>query len=129
MRLALLFLLAICLFAQDQPGKWYDFHGQSTTITQIHGPFDSPYAGTNSFHPIRETDTSLTMTLFAVFKHHISLYPTPSAVKAFAKDLSKFKISSSTIQFPLNEPLPLHLIRKIALFRVRESIEKDVKWM
>jgi len=66
---------------------------------------------------------------FAVFKHHISLYPTPSAVKAFAKGLSKFKTSSSTIQFPLDEPLPLPLIRKIALFRVRESIEKDVKWM
>ena len=66
---------------------------------------------------------------FAVFKHHISLYPTPSAVKAFAKDFSKLKTSSSTIQFPLDEPLPLPLIRKIALFRVRESIEKDVKWM
>ncbi len=66
---------------------------------------------------------------FAAFKHHISLYPTPSAVKAFAKDLSGFKTSSSTIQFPLDKPLQLSLIRKIALFRVRESEEKGVKWM
>ncbi|MEX2594884.1 MAG: DUF1801 domain-containing protein [Anditalea sp.] len=66
---------------------------------------------------------------FAAFKHHISLYPTPSAVKSFAKDLSEYKTSSSTIQFPLDKPLPLSLIRKIAAFRVRESMEKDVKWM
>ena len=66
---------------------------------------------------------------FAAFKRHISLYPTPSAVKAFKKDLSKFKTSSSAIQFPLDKPLPLSLIRKIAAFRVRESVEKDVKWM
>jgi len=66
---------------------------------------------------------------FAAFKHHIGFYPTPSAVKAFAKDLSQFNTSRSTIQFPLEKPLPLPLIRKIALFRVRESNEKDVKWM
>jgi uncharacterized protein YdhG (YjbR/CyaY superfamily) len=66
---------------------------------------------------------------FAAFKHHIGFYPTPSAVKAFAKDLSQFKTSRSTIQFRLEKPLPLPLIRKIAVFRVRESNEKDVKWM
>jgi uncharacterized protein YdhG (YjbR/CyaY superfamily) len=66
---------------------------------------------------------------FAAFKRHIGLYPTPSAVKAFARDISKLKTSSSTIQFPLEQPLPLPLIRRIALFRVRESVEKDVKWM
>jgi len=61
---------------------------------------------------------------FAAFKHHISLYPTPSAVKAFAKDLSEYKTSSSTIQFPLDKPLPLPLIHKIAAFRVRESVRR-----
>jgi uncharacterized protein YdhG (YjbR/CyaY superfamily) len=66
---------------------------------------------------------------FAAFKHHIGFYPTPSAVKAFAKDLTQFKTSRSTIQFPLEKPLPLPLIRRIAVFRVRESKEKDVKWM
>src|SRR5882762_11150179 len=66
---------------------------------------------------------------FAAFKHHIGFYPTPSAVKAFAKDLTQFKTSRSTIQFPLEKPLPLPLIRKIAVFRVRESKEKDAKWM
>ena len=67
--------------------------------------------------------------IFAAHKKHISLYPTPAAIKAFAKDLKQYKTSSSTIQFPLDEPLPAKLIRKIADYRVREVVENDAKWM
>src|SRR6266849_136323 len=68
------------------------------------------------------------LVTFAVFKNHIGFYPTPSAVRAFANDLSKFATAKGSIQFPLEKPLPLPLIRKITAFRVRESIEKDRKW-
>jgi uncharacterized protein YdhG (YjbR/CyaY superfamily) len=68
------------------------------------------------------------LVTFAAFEHHIGFYPTPSAVRAFAKDLSKFATASTSIQFPLEKPLPLPLIRKITAFRVRESIEEDKKW-
>ena len=68
------------------------------------------------------------LVTFAAFKNHIGFYPTPSAVKAFAKDLSKFATAEGSIRFPLEKPLPLPLIRKITAFRVRESIEEDKKW-
>ena len=68
------------------------------------------------------------LVAFAAHTHHIGFYPTPSAVKAFAKDLSKFATARGSIQFPLEKPLPLPLIRKIAEFRVRESVDKDRKW-
>ena len=68
------------------------------------------------------------LVTFAAFKHHIGFYPTPSAVRAFAKDLSKFATAKGSIQFPLEKALPLPLIRKITAFRVRESIEEDGKW-
>ena len=68
------------------------------------------------------------LVTFAAFKHHIGFYPTPSAVEAFADDLSKLATADASIRFPLEEPLPLSLIRKITQFRVRESIEKDGKW-
>jgi len=68
------------------------------------------------------------LVTFAAFKHHIGFYPTPSAVTAFANDLSRFNTATGSIQFPLEKPLPLALIRKITVFRVRENIEKDKKW-
>ena len=68
------------------------------------------------------------LVTFAAFKHHIGFYPTPSAVKAFAKNLSRFKTAKGSIQFPLENPLPLTLIRKITSFRIRESNEEDRKW-
>jgi uncharacterized protein YdhG (YjbR/CyaY superfamily) len=67
--------------------------------------------------------------IYAGFKHHIGFYPTPSAIKAFEKDLKEYKTAKGTIQFPLNKPLPLALIRKIAAFRIREVKEKDTNWM
>src|SRR5450432_1474668 len=51
------------------------------------------------------------LVTFAVFSHHIGFYPTPSAVKAFEKSLSEFKTAKGSIQFPLEKPLPLSLIR------------------
>ncbi|HSE34088.1 MAG TPA: DUF1801 domain-containing protein [Pyrinomonadaceae bacterium] len=68
------------------------------------------------------------LVTFAAFKHHIGFYPTPSAVKAFAKELSGYKTATGSIQFPLDKPLPLDLIRKITAFRVRESVEENKKW-
>src|ERR1700751_2611216 len=68
------------------------------------------------------------LVTFAGFKKHIGFYPTPAAVQAFAKELSGFVTSSTTIQFPLEKPLPLDLIRRITAFRVRESVEEDRKW-
>jgi uncharacterized protein YdhG (YjbR/CyaY superfamily) len=68
------------------------------------------------------------LVMFAAFKHHIGFFPTAAAVKAFAKDLSRFATSTGTIQFPLEKPLPSALVRKITAFRVRASIEKDGKW-
>ena len=68
------------------------------------------------------------LVTFAAHKSHIGFYPTPSAVKAFAKELAKFNTARGSIQFPLEKPLPLELIRKITAFRVRESLEQDRKW-
>jgi uncharacterized protein YdhG (YjbR/CyaY superfamily) len=68
------------------------------------------------------------LVMFAAFQHHIGFFPTPSAMKAFAKDLKGFKTGKGSIQFPLEKPLPLALVRKITQFRVRESDERDRKW-
>lgn len=68
------------------------------------------------------------LVVFAAHKQHIGFYPTPSAIRAFAKQLKRFKTARGSIQFPLDQPLPLPLIRKITAFRVRECAEIDRKW-
>ncbi len=68
------------------------------------------------------------LVTFAVFKNHTGLFPMPSAMKAFAKELMKFKTGAGSIQFPHDKPLPLTLVRKIVKFRVKESKEGPIKW-
>jgi len=68
------------------------------------------------------------LVTFALYKHHIGFHPTVSAMKAFEKDLAKFTTAKISIQFPLDKPLPLALIKKITKFRVKESLEEDKKW-
>jgi uncharacterized protein YdhG (YjbR/CyaY superfamily) len=69
------------------------------------------------------------LVTFAAFKKHIGFYPTPSAIRAFKKDLTGFKTSTGTIQLPLDRPLPRALITRITKFRAKEAKTRDVKWM
>ena len=61
---------------------------------------------------------------FAAFKNHIGFYPVPSGIEAFKKELSVYKGAKGSVQFPLNQPMPLELITKIVKFRVDENLRK-----
>jgi uncharacterized protein YdhG (YjbR/CyaY superfamily) len=61
---------------------------------------------------------------FAAFKGHIGFYPTPSGIARFQKELKAYKSAKGSVQFPLEEPLPLQLIAKIVAFRVDENSRK-----
>ena len=64
---------------------------------------------------------------FAAFENHIGLYPTPSGIENFKIELAKYKAAKGSVQFPLNEPIPFELIRKITKFRVEENSEKQLR--
>ena len=64
---------------------------------------------------------------FAAFKNHIGFYPTPTGIESFQKELSKYKQGKGSVQFPLDEPMPLALITKIVKFNMVRNAEKDVK--
>ena len=68
------------------------------------------------------------LVTFAAFKNHIGFYPMPSAIKTFAKELLKYKTAAGSVQFPLEEALPLPLITKMVKFRVKENAEGTIKW-
>ena len=50
---------------------------------------------------------------YAGYKNHIGFYPTATGIKAFENEISGYKWSKGAIQFPIDQPLPLDLIRKI----------------
>jgi len=64
------------------------------------------------------------LVYFAAFKNHIGFYALPSGHAAFQKELSKYKMGKGSVQFPLDEPMPLRLITQIVKFRVVENAEK-----
>ncbi len=64
---------------------------------------------------------------FAAFKHHIGFYPTPTGIEEFKKDLSRYKGAKGSVQFPLEQPMPLPLIRRIVKYRVKETMERQKK--
>lgn len=58
---------------------------------------------------------------FAGFKQHVGFYPKTSAMARFKKELAKYKTSKGAIQFPLEKPVPVGLVKKIVRFRVQEN--------
>ena len=63
------------------------------------------------------------LVYFSAWKHHIGLYPIPAGDEAFQQEISQYKSAKSSLNFPIDKPLPLELIRKFVKFRVVESLE------
>ena len=61
---------------------------------------------------------------FGGAKNHIGFYPGSSPINSFQKKLKGYKTSKGTIQFPLDQPLPLDLVTEITKFRLKENLEK-----
>jgi uncharacterized protein YdhG (YjbR/CyaY superfamily) len=57
---------------------------------------------------------------FAGYAAHVGLYPTPSGMAAFDGELARYVRGKGSVRFPLGEPLPTELIRRIVAFRVDE---------
>jgi len=61
---------------------------------------------------------------FGGFKTHIGFYPGPEAIEAFKKELAAYPSSKGAIQFPMDKPLPLTLVKSITQYRVAKNKEK-----
>jgi len=58
---------------------------------------------------------------YGAFKNHIGFYPRVSAIAAFKSELAPFKTSRGAIQFPIDEPIPINLVKDIVRFRIVEN--------
>ena len=64
---------------------------------------------------------------FAGYARHVGFYPIPSGLEAFKEDLAPYKRGKGSVQFPLDQPLPTDLIRRIVEFRVAENLARASK--
>ena len=58
---------------------------------------------------------------YAAYRRHDSLFPASEGVESeLADEIRPYLAGKGTIRFPVSEPLPLDLIRRIVEIRVRE---------
>ena len=57
------------------------------------------------------------LVYFGAFPKHIGFYATPNGHEAFKDEFSKYKQGKGSVQFPLDQPLPVELIRKVIAYR------------
>jgi uncharacterized protein YdhG (YjbR/CyaY superfamily) len=57
---------------------------------------------------------------YAAFSEHWSLFPSASVIQACREDLKRYRVSKGTIQFPIDEPPPAVLIKKLAKARLAQ---------
>lgn len=62
------------------------------------------------------------LVYFAGYKNHIGFYPTSSGIRVFKDQFAAYKSSKGAVQFPLDKPLPVKLIKEITVFRAKEDI-------
>ncbi|MDD4312529.1 MAG: DUF1801 domain-containing protein [Eubacteriales bacterium] len=61
---------------------------------------------------------------FAGYKSHIGFYPGADGIATFAGELGAYKLSRGTVQFPLDQPLPLELVKRITAYRKEQNFAK-----
>ena len=75
--------------------------------------------------PAFKLDGSL-LVGFAAFKNHCSFFPwNGHTVDDFKEELKNYHTSKGTIQFTLEKPLPVTLIKKIVKARIQENQAKS----
>ena len=61
---------------------------------------------------------------FGAWKKHIGFYPAPRNAREFAKELSAFEGNKSTVQFPIDKPVPTALISRIVRYQAKRILEQ-----
>jgi uncharacterized protein YdhG (YjbR/CyaY superfamily) len=64
------------------------------------------------------------LVYFAAFKNHIGLYPPVRGDAKLEKSAARYAGEKGNLKFPLDEPIPYELIKRIVKFRVKQNVLK-----
>ena len=64
------------------------------------------------------------LVYIAAHKKHIGLYPAPTGVEEFQEAVARYGGGKGTLKFPLDQPMPFDLIRRVVQFRAKENADK-----
>lgn len=67
------------------------------------------------------------LVYFGAWKNHIGFYHASPVIETSLAELAPYSTGKGTLQFRLDQPLPLPLIRKIVEFRVQENLARQAK--
>lgn len=81
----------------------------------------APQAGEKISYGIPALYQNGNLVHYAAYANHIGLYGAPHAPKAFASRLSKYRTGKGTLRFPIDQPIPMGLVRQIVQLRVKEN--------
>lgn len=57
--------------------------------------------------------------MIAANKNSVGFYPHPTTMEKFDSELSEYKKGKGSVQFPLDEPLPMDLIERMIRYRMQ----------
>ena len=64
---------------------------------------------------------------FAAYANHLGLYGAPGVPRSLERTLAKYRTGKGTLRFPIDQPIPLELVRQIVELRVQENSAKSRK--
>jgi uncharacterized protein YdhG (YjbR/CyaY superfamily) len=64
------------------------------------------------------------LVYFTAFKNHIGLYPPVQGDARLEKTISRYTGDKGNLRFPLDQPIPYFLIKRIVKLRVKQNLAK-----
>lgn len=61
------------------------------------------------------------LVYFGGFKNHVGFYATPNGHDAFKDEFSRYKQGKGSVQLPLDQPLPVDLIKRVIAYRKTQT--------
>ena len=87
----------------------------------------APEAGEKIGYGIPTFTLNGNLVHFAAYEHHIGFYPGPDGIEKFKSEFGNYVVTKGTVQFPLDQPIPYDLIRRITEYRVAANRDKKAR--